>query len=861
MTARNSLLSAAQGLLPARLPSATSFSGEELDLRFLETSESLVLALMLDPDAPYYLARMVASEAVQGLRDLVSQADAIISVLQSPTEELQPPSVDRQFQLAEDALQRVGSRVAVGAAPEEEDLNAFIDSSRTFARLQLVPQENSLSLEAYRTRLADAVNEIDTILETLLPRLRALDPASFFVDNLTTDLPKSKQLGVFVKRMQDTLSNQRLTLDKAAATEKISKSSNMLAETSVLISLAGLLNNLSFLRERFRLSFTYVPVTTVDGQIVAPGKAAVIEGVLAPYVLDGTSITVYVDPSAPNLDMEVDRDSQGDVVASVSVALPVSTGPVPVRLASLTVNPAASVALAATVVVSGVRTTYSAVIYPIPTYANMAALTGSWATGDHVFLLDPTGMPGTLGPNEVYRWNGVAWVLIGGPTVTLSAADAKHVLEQHNATYYSTTGVFAPGPLVTDIFDIDDSTPGELSISIKPSVGWVSVGTDINLRVDTQGTDQTAPICFGPLYASGTGSGTVATGTFTDLSASFVTDGVQAGHYLRVLTGPDAGVYEITNVTATQLQTLAVFSSGAAQSYEVTETAYSYSRNSRGYSPTLNDVVSAINYVGSPVEAAALSGRRISITSKTVGTDLDSDRASYIRVVAQPEVVIDGNTVPALGLPYTATYGSCSAILAEASDFFRAGAQAGMLIKFMYPNALVNLSDSCDVVAVPSAKTLKLSAPAASIAERKDALLYAKGSLSYSDEVESNSSAYAGSYGALIKDTSRLRDVLGQTLGKEPAKLQAVSYVKSVIGSSGDVLTGPAEALLSYLDGFTSPESVALVAAVRLLRERGFDQSADLLLLGDVHGSVQESNASYAKSIRDSIDDLGRATT
>lgn len=147
MAAGETLFESARKFLPSNLASSISSTREEIDLRFLETSESFILALILDPDAPYYLTKLIIDRIVLDINTLLAATTDILNVLKSTTKKVSPPEADRHFELASESLQRIGARVSNGSAPESSDLDQFIEESRIFAQLQLVPQEQSLSQE------------------------------------------------------------------------------------------------------------------------------------------------------------------------------------------------------------------------------------------------------------------------------------------------------------------------------------------------------------------------------------------------------------------------------------------------------------------------------------------------------------------------------------------------------------------------------------------------------------------------------------------------------------------------------------------------------------------------------------------
>lgn len=788
-TARNSLPDAAQKLLPTGLSGSTSFSDEELDVRFLEASESLLLAILLDPDAPYYLAYLVAAEAREDLRSLISLGSQIIQTLQTSTEPVQTPAIDRHFELAGDYLQRMGASLAVGAAPETDDVTNFIEESRNFASAQLLPHETTLSQEAFRAQLLQNVEAIEGLLPDLRARLQALDPATLFVDDLATDLPKSSQLGILVSRAQATRGEHSVVLTEKDPVTRVRSTPGILAETATITALANAFGNLAYLRTRYRARGEIWHVGTLDGQILGSPTAAAVTGSTIQASLDtGGSPFLMIADSDKTLAFNVDMDRFGNSLA-VSVVLPAAQAP-------------------------------AAIVLTSPP--------GGW----------PVSTTGTLGLVAVVHVNNVArtynLTTAAFAVSPLTPAALKSLIDASGVTEADGTR----GPAATSLFS---TVAAATTLTIGLQAGaWRSEGRDVRISVIVTGSDLTS-VSPGPLYASGAAGSALDANTFEDLTAGFLAAGVAPGMILSIQSGSDAGNHRITSVTATQIDVDDTLTNlGGPVGYEILAVSGIYRRQESGSSPTLGDIVSAINsdvVAQNYVVATEVFGRRLRIASKTLGLNFDTRTTSYLEITGQP-VLAPG--VPVLGLPTSGVFGTCDHVHSQELDFFRLGVVPGMT--FDVPRERIT--------AVKSSSVAGIDRPVPADPFPVVADLYSRGALSYRESVAMQSLAYQTGFQALLATTEYLRDVLGQSVLEPKLRRTAVAYIRTTIGDSGDLESGPAEALLGLLGNFSAPESSAVSASLRLLRERGFDQCVDLLLLGDLRNALSPQRSSYERSLK-----------
>jgi len=110
----------------------------------------------------------------------------------------------------------------------------------------------------------------------------------------------------------------------------------------------------------------------------------------------------------------------------------------------------------------------------------------------------------------------------------------------------------------------------------------------------------------------------------------------------------------------------------------------------------------------------------------------------------------------------------------------------------------------------------------------------------------------------LLDDVGQLEDLLGKSVFAASDRGRAENYIISTLGDPENTAdTGPLATLDGILSTYSAPLSPSLDAAIRVLRERGFDKSLDFFLLGDVESAFKEANASYSASLRTALDTVG----
>src|SRR3989304_5767050 len=372
MPANDFLLDAANRLLPGVLSRSVSGVTEELELRFFETSEILVHSLALDPDAPYYLALLVISGIRDDPRGIENQVATILETLAASRKEAPLPRVDRHFDLAANALANISTKVARGGFPTAHDLELYSTESRLFAAGQLVPQETVLSDELYRIKLLGAIKAMNETLGSIHERAARVTPGSFFVDTLDASIPKSRQLDIFLSRVQGMVESQRLTLSDPSSEVRASASSKMLAETATMITLINTLVTLRFLAGRARVTGQAIPVTTLNGTLVSPGVPAHLDGTVETGDLDNLGTPRgHIDPDDDTLVLDIDQDGLGNPgIAGQVIVLPSSTGPLHHRFVVIP-----SYDVPGSLPVTGVDGDYAYVVTPVQYYKRV---TGVW---------------------------------------------------------------------------------------------------------------------------------------------------------------------------------------------------------------------------------------------------------------------------------------------------------------------------------------------------------------------------------------------------------------------------------------------------------------------------------------------------
>jgi hypothetical protein len=333
---------------------------------------------------------------------------------------------------------------------------------------------------------------------------------------------------------------------------------------------------------------------------------------------------------------------------------------------------------------------------------------------------------------------------------------------------------------------------------------------------------------------------------------------VLPGHVLAIINGADEGTYEILEVTsATVLTVDAVFVGSVGVIYETRETIHGYGKTSAGSSPTLAAIVAEINAgISGLATMSQTPGGRVAIISATSGVNADTQRASYLRVVDQPEIIVDGQSQVLLGLSSSAVRGRASAV-EFTTDLDASGVVADMVAVFTSGFLLSGISS--DIGAIVSPNIATLDSPVVASLVPTSVSIYTPGAYSYEVVVNQQSSMYFQALDDLLTTTAALRDLIGQAIADPRLKSKVITYLRKTVGTTESIQNGPVEILKSILELFNAPESQALTTAFETLRSRGFDRCADLLLLGNPSEAFVADNASYARALTASIENIGVA--
>lgn len=822
MTASDKLPQASRKVLPSSLQGTLGRTDEELDSRYYETSESLVLALLRDVDAPYYLAKLVALNAQKKLVSILSAADSILVTLDQEPADLPAPSADRSFELAQEALQRIKSKSAVGAAPSSDDIDDYVGNTRTFAATQLAGRESVPSRESYRAALEEQVGLIDNDLADLHALLGVLSPSEFFIDDLTVGLSKSKQLAAMYDRISSLSNQHKTSLTSSDAELRSNDTSTMLAETATSSAMVASLRNLVYLQNRHRVSGKGYPVGTYGGVTYgSPSAASVVSDF--PVRLDSNGLgDVYVplDSTDSDIQLTLNEDFDNDPVAALGpLTLPASAAPAAIVLTS---------PVGGWTQISG---------FVVGTLMFVATVLRK-ADGRLITYAARVEVPHAGGPHT-------------GSSVCTS-------LQGLTTTYTYDEGG-ALGPLLNDLFDFTSPAADQLSIGIQSNALWRSQGHDVKLLVTNPDWDATVPKGIGPMhYMSSTGYITSPLlNELNDASATFVTDGVQPGMYVRIIGGSSAGYHRILEVQSetlltTEDQMVATPLPPPYETYEIVAAVPVDELSSVGTSPTLSSLAAFINassYGGYVIATAVPAARSLRISTLLHGVNYDSRQKAKLTVVQQPQYS-DVDTL--FGFPVTPVWGSCKAVAMPGVNLAAAGIANGMQAVTAWSPPVIDIL----VSASPEVFILKSAVSASTVPS--EVTLYAKGARSYQQSVEVNSVQYSTQQAALLDSTENLREYLGRSANDKAVKRKARELILGSIGSVTDSgPDGPAEQLLALLRLFLAPESASLSSAINLLRERGFEASVDLLLSGRVPEALDSANASYQAALRKSMAEMG----
>lgn len=856
MAAGETLFESARKFLPSNLASSISSTREEIDLRFLETSESFILALILDPDAPYYLTKLIIDRIVLDINTLLAATTDILNVLKSTTKKVSPPEADRHFELASESLQRIGARVSNGSAPESSDLDQFIEESRIFAQLQLVPQEQSLSQEAYKSRLFKSIEVVKTVLPDLRTRISKILPSQFFVDSLPESLRKSKQLSIFVSRMQDVLQSQQTVLKSLNVLDRVNKSQSLLEETAVAIVLAGLLNNLAFLKNRHRVAGTALPY----GQ---GHPASLLGDPISSALGSGNSPLVSLTTGNETLVFQSDIDRDGEHFDTVSVTLPVSTKPSPIEVMDPGSGWVTEHGFQITVTIAlskdGVDEQYTSIIVPVPTYEKVSSVP-SPQDKDYGYFIDSSGLV-PPSPTPTYgKYNSISgnWINLGGaPTIELTSSSNRSYVDIFNDPRVITIGPGGvSGPVLSDLVNVT-AVSGKLRIEVDASsLGLRDAGSDISLSISTSGTNYTPQIGLGPLIASNsTGGRFYAVGSiFEDLTGNFSL--VKPGHFLKITTSSagNNGLHRVISVISSTRVSLSgsFVDEGPGLQYEFVTHNSGNKITSTGTSPTLAQIVSQINNAaGNVAISLTYPGRRIKLSSKVSGVTSEF-RGSRLKIVSQPMF----GSSPVLGFGTAEVFGEASQLHDPEGRFRSSGVRPGMLIK-MTPNRFLGSVDHGKVVQVIDDSTILVSPNVISDPQEVAYSIYAVGAMNYETAIGQFFSQLETAFGNLLSNTDTLSDLLGRSVFTIGDRKRAESYIRETIGDpTDDSYLGPAEVILDILSKYSAPVSSALESSLKSLSERGFDQTVDLLLLGQISQALTESNSSYSATLRRALSGL-----
>jgi len=862
MPANDFLLDAANRLLPGVLSRSVSGVTEELELRFFETSEILVHSLALDPDAPYYLALLVISGILDDLRGIENQVATILETLAASRKEAPLPRVDRHFDLAANALANISTKVARGGFPTAHDLELYSTESRLFAAGQLVPQETVLSDELYRIKLLGAIKAMNETLGSIHERAARVTPGSFFVDTLDASIPKSRQLDIFLSRVQGMVESQRLTLSDPSSEVRASASSKMLAETATMITLINTLVTLRFLAGRARVTGQAIPVTTLNGTLVSPGVPAHLDGTVETGDLDNLGTPrVHIDPDDDTLVLDIDQDGLGNPgIAGQVIVLPSSTGP----LLQILDKPGTgwvtehdfTVVFLLQIHKDGVLTPLHHRFVVIPSYDVPGSLPVTAVDGDYAYVVTPV---------QYYKRVTGVWTAIGTTAPTITRLEYKGFFDDSRRTL-TTTNHAPTGLVLSDVVDTTDAmSPDRLEFTMKSVVTWRERGSDITIQLQTIGTDQTS-YAGSPSVAQGLGPliDSEIDGAFVGSPGNQFTTGsgdftlVRPGHVLRVLTGTNPGDYRVTAVpSASLLEFDGSIAAETGLTYEIVTVSGSNLLVAVGTSPTLPDIVDAINLgYGTVVLAEQRPGRRIRISSLISGVSISGSTAmgSRLRVLSQPA----GSVVPTLlGLSVDPVYGRCTALLDRQHDLVAAGILIGMMVE-LGATILETGGDETLVSRVLGSNSFAPLRKILSIPSAVEYRLLALGAKGYQDTIEPVAGALKAAIEVLPLDTEALSVLLGKSVNSPGDVRRSRDYLVDKFGNPADPLDpGPVSVLIREFSKYQAPVSRSLESAIAGMRERGFDQSVDKLLTGDVEGALDEANAAYGLSLKRSFQSLG----